>query len=134
MPPLDPKGHLPPSGGGAERRQHPRLEHTVPVKISGGDADIVTETVNLSCSGAFCHVSRHLAPMTKLKVHLLLPLRSGAKIATKHIDCEGVVVRCESAPEGDLFHTAIFFSDIKSRDSEAIARFVAAVMEEKSAH
>lgn len=110
---------------GPERRRHARLEHAVPVKISSGDFDIVTQTRNISCSGAFCRVSRHLAPMTKLKVHLLLPGRSGAKIVSKRIDCEGVVVRAQSAPQGDCFDTAIFFSDIKPRDSAAIARFVA---------
>ncbi len=110
---------------GPERRRHARLEHAVPVKISSGDFDIVTETRNISCSGAFCQVSKHLAPMTKLKVHLLLPLRSGTKTVSKRIDCEGVVVRAGLAPQGDCFNTAIFFSDIKSRDSEAIARFVA---------
>ena len=110
---------------GLERRRHARLEHAVPVKISGGDFDIVTQTRNISCSGAFCQVSKYLAPMTKLKVHLLLPSRSGTKTVSKHIDCEGVVVRAQSAPQEDCFNTAIFFSDIKSRDSAAIARFVA---------
>ncbi len=110
---------------GPERRRHARLEHAVPVKISSGDFDIVTETRNISCSGAFCQVSRHLAPMTKLKVHLLLPLRWGTKTVSKRIDCEGVVVRAQSVLQGDRFDTAIFFSDIKPRDSAAIARFVA---------
>ena len=110
---------------GPERRRHARLEHAVAVKISSGDFDIVTETRNISCSGAFCQVSRHLAPMTKLKVHLLLPLRWGTKTVSKRIDCEGVVVRAQSVLQGDRFDTAIFFSDIKPRDSAAIARFVA---------
>ena len=117
-----------PHKGGPERRRHPRLEHTVPVKISGGDVDIVTETRDISASGASCRVSAYLAPMTKLKVHLLLPLRgtgTGAKITTKRIDCEGVVVRAEAVPNGNYFHTAIFFSGIKPRDVETIARFIA---------
>ncbi|MBI3315129.1 MAG: PilZ domain-containing protein [Candidatus Omnitrophica bacterium] len=101
------------------------MEHAVPVKISSDDFDIVTETRNISCSGAFCQVGKRLAPMTKLKVHLLLPVRSGTKTVSKRIDCGGVVVRAQSAPQGDRFNTAIFFSDIKPRDSAAIARFVA---------
>ena len=126
---------------GSERRRHPRLEHTVPVKISGGDFDIVTETRDISCSGASCRVSKYLAPMTKLKVHLLLPLpagqaglNSGAKSTTRHIDCEAVVVRAESAPDHGYFYTAIFFSDIKPRDVESIARFVVSKLPAAHAH
>ncbi len=113
-----------PGIGGAERRRHPRLEHTVPVKILSDDADLITETKNLSCSGVLCQVSKYLAPMTKLMIHLLLPLRRGAKIITKRIHCEGVVIRTESAKEDGSFHTAIFFNDIKSQDSIAITRFI----------
>ena len=116
---------------GSERRRHPRLEHTVPVKISCEDADIVTETRNISCSGAACQVSKYLAPMTKLKIHLLLPMRRDDKIVTKRVKCEGIVVRTESVPDEQTFNSAIFFSDIKPRDSAVIARFVDSVIEEK---
>lgn len=117
---------------GAERRRHPRLEHSVPVKISSGDLDIVTETSNLSCSGAFCRCNKFIAPMTKLKLTLLLPLRKNNKIATKRIHCEGVVVRTESAKAGDHFLTAVFFSDINPRDSQIITEFVESLIKEKT--
>lgn len=117
---------------GAERRRHPRLYHSVPVKISSGDLDIVTETSNLSCSGAFCQCGKFIAPMTKLKLNLLLPLRKNNKILTKHIHCEGVVVRTESAKSGDHFLTAIFFSDINPRDSQTITEFVESLIKEKT--
>ncbi len=147
MPSIIPQGPYSPKGG-PERRRHPRLEHTVPVKISGGDFDIVTETKDISCSGASCRVNKYLAPMTKLKVHLLLPLpagqaglpagqaglNSGAKSTTRHIDCEAVVVRAESAPDHGYFYTAIFFSDIKPRDVESIARFVVSKLPAAHAH
>ena len=151
MPPLSgPKGSYSPQSG-HERRLHPRLEHTVPVKISGGDVDIVTETRDISASGASCRVSAYLAPMTKLKIHLLLPLPAAclpagrgkagvrppganAKTITKRVDCEGVVVRAEAVPEGGYFHTAIFFSDIKPRDIEVLARFVASKLPAAHAH
>ena len=113
---------------GAERRQHPRLEYAVPVKISGVDADIVTETANISCSGALCRIGKYLAPMTKLMVHLLLPLRKGAKTITKRVHCGGVVVRAQSAPQEDFFYTAIFFNDIKPRDSAVLAEFLSGII------
>lgn len=117
---------------GAERRRHPRLEHNIPVKISSSDLDIVTETQNLSCSGAFCRVNKHLQPMTKLKIHLLLPLRKNNKIVTKKISCQAVVVRSQEMPDGEYFDTAIFFSDITPRDSQVISEFVENVMGTKT--
>ncbi len=113
---------------GAERRRHPRLEHNIPVKISSNDLEIVTETKNLSCSGAFCRVNKHLEPMTRLKIHLLLPLRKNNKISTKKITCQAVVVRAQEMPDGDYFDTAIFFSDINPKDSQVITEFVESVM------
>lgn len=110
----------------AERRRHPRLEQNIPLKISSGEVDIVTQTRNLSCSGALCLIDKFIAPMTKLKLHLLLPLRRSHGVATKRISCEGVVIRSESAAEG--FQTAIFFSDISARDSLVIREFVDSVM------
>ena len=119
-------------GRGPERRKHPRLEHSVPLKISSGDVDIVTETTNLSCSGAFCHLNKYLTPMTILKLNLLLPLRKNNKIVTKRIHCKGVVVSTESAGHGDYFQTTIFFSDIAPRDSQTISDFVESVIKEKA--
>jgi hypothetical protein len=119
------KGHLE-----AERRRHPRLSYIVPVKISSDDVDIVTETINLSCNGVFCQVQKRIEPMTKLKVHLLLPLRKDHKIVTKKVTCMGVVIRAQLAAEQD-YETAIFFNDISPRDVRMISDFIEKVQEEK---
>ncbi len=113
---------------GDERRRHARLEHAIPLKISSGDLDMVTETKNLSSSGAFCLVNKFIPPMTKLKLYFLLPLRCNNKVVNKRISCEGVVVRSQSAVDQEFFHTAIFFSDISSRDSQIIHEFVESSM------
>ena len=107
-----------------EKRQHLRVEYNIPVKISGDHGDILTETRNLSCSGAFCRMTQRLEPMTKLKVHLLLPLRKKDKMTTKSITCQGVVVRTQAAGDQDYYGTAIFFNDIAPKDSRAINEFV----------
>lgn len=117
---------------GAERRRHPRLDHRVPVKISSPEVDIVTETMNLSRSGTFCRINKYFAPMTKLKLNLLLPVRKNNKIVTKRIHCVGVVVRTENSAEGDYFETAVFFSDINPRDSQVLGEFVESVIKEKN--
>jgi len=107
-----------------EKRRHLRVEYKVPLKISGDHGDILTETKNLSCSGAFCRVSQRLEPMTKLKVHLLLPLRKSDKVRSKKITCQGVVVRTQATVVEDYYDTAIFFSDIAPKDSRTINEFV----------
>ncbi|MBF0595033.1 MAG: PilZ domain-containing protein [Candidatus Omnitrophica bacterium] len=115
-----------------EKRQHPRVEHSVPVKISALAGDVVTETRNISRSGAFCRVSKYLEPMTKLKITLLLPVKKDGKVTTKKIICTGVVVRTENIPYEDAFNVAVFFSDITPRDSRILADHVAGVLAEKA--
>ena len=114
-----------------EKRRHPRLESNIPVKISSDHGDILTETRNLSCSGAFCRVDQRLEPMTKLKIHLLLPLRKKDSVTTKKITCNGVIVRVQAVEDGDYYDTAIFFSDIAPKDSRTIHEFVESMMENK---
>ncbi len=116
-----------------ERRRHPRIEYNIPVKMSWADADVVTETKNISSSGAYCRVSKYIEPMTKLKITLLLPVKSGAKVTTKKISCHGVVVRTENIPGQDDFFTAIFFSDIHPKDSRILAQYVESVLKDKAA-
>ena len=115
-----------------EKRRHLRVEQNIPVKISGDHGDILTETKNLSCSGAFCRMTQRLEPMTKLKVYLLLPLSKSDKMTTKKIICQGVVVRTQAAAGEDYYDTAIFFSDIAPKDSCAINEFVESILEGKN--
>ena len=115
-----------------EKRRYPRLERKIPLKISGEHGDILTETKNLSCFGAFCRVTQRLEPMTKLKIHLLLPLRKSDKVTTKKITCQGVVVRVHAAQEENYYDTAIFFSDIAPKDSRTINEFIESMMEPRS--
>ena len=115
-----------------EKRRHLRLERNIPVKISCEHGDILTETKNLSCSGAFCRVTQRLEPMTKLKVHLLLPLRKSDKVKTKSITCKAVVVRVQASQEENYYDTAIFFNDIAPKDSRAINEFIESMMENKN--
>ena len=111
-----------------EKRKYPRLDNNVPIKISSDDLDIVTETRNISCAGAYCRVDKYLEPMTKLKVYLLLPFRKSNKVSTKKIACNGVVVRTESQPGNNYFNVAIYFSDIQQKDRKSIAEFVDAAL------
>ena len=120
----------PPSG--AERRRNPRVDHIIPLRISSDDVEIVTETQNLSCSGVYCRSNKFIEPMTKLKIHLLLPFKKNKRTTTKKISCQGVVVRSEAVANTEHFNVAIFFNDISPKDIQTISDFVEIMIENKS--
>ncbi len=108
-----------------EKRRYPRAKKNLPLKISSADFDIVTETENISCVGAYCKTDRYLEPMTKLKVFILLPVYSRKSIVNKKVECEGVVVRAESSQNGNhQYRVAIFFNDIDNKDIKKISDYV----------
>jgi len=113
-----------------ERRKEPRLENNIPVKICREEGDIVTETVNISRTGTYCRVNKYIEPMTKLKIHLLIPSRKSGKVVTKKISCQGAVVRVEPIHgEDNSYNIAIFFQDISKRDTDHISDYVNSFLE-----
>jgi hypothetical protein len=114
-----------------DRRKHPRLVSTIPLKICSDDVDLVTEARNISCSGTYCEVNRYIEPMTKLKIHLLLTMRRNGRASTKKISCQGVVVRSESLPGQESYNVAIFFNDINLRDMTILKEFISSLIEEE---
>lgn len=121
-------GARPPSLGScaSERRKHPRVQKRLPLKVKVDSHTIVTETINISASGAYCEIDRYIAPMTRMGLVLLLPIRlKNNKTATRRLSCEGVLVRIEKsgASEG-RFSAAIFFTRMKDADVKSINRYV----------
>ncbi len=107
-----------------ERRKDARFFGSIPVKISGDDFDLVTETKNLSRSGAYCRVNQYIEPMTKLRVQFLLPFKHNDHTVTKKISCGAVIVRTESDPANGAYNVAVFFNDIQARDVAALTEYV----------
>ncbi|MDP8265570.1 MAG: PilZ domain-containing protein [Candidatus Aceula meridiana] len=114
-----------------ERRRSPRIDNNIPLKISLEDFDIVTESKNLSASGAYCIVDKELAPMTKLKLQLLIPSKKKAKTTVKKVCCEGVVVRVKPLPSQERFSVAIYFSSIQEKDKKCITQYVETLLKTK---
>lgn len=113
-----------------DRRLSPRLNNSIPLKIqSDAGMDFVTETVNISRSGAYCQVNNFIEPMTKLKLSLLIPSRRGAG---KKVACGGVVVRTEPTAQDNYYNVAIFFNDISARDAALINDYIADLLERSS--
>jgi len=112
----------------SERRQSPRIDNNIPLKISSEEFDVVTESKNLSASGAYCLVEKPLEPMTKLKIQLLIPLKKKNKTTVKKICCEGVVVRSQPSLDNNGYRVAIYFSNIQEKDKKCISQHVDAVL------
>lgn len=110
-----------------ERRKHHRVKKHIPVKLIDNAFDIITETTDISLSGAYCRVTRVLPLMSKLDVVLLIPPKEGDS-PTKKIKCKGVVVRSEPDILKDVdkahYNIAIFFTDISKRDQKIIEEYV----------
>jgi len=106
-----------------EKRRHLRIEKNLPIKIKGEEFDIVTETKNISCAGAYCKVDRYVAPFTKVKTTILL---SPTKDESKCINCKGVVVRVEKLNNvlEPQYNIAIYFNEISKMSMLKINRFV----------
>jgi c-di-GMP-binding flagellar brake protein YcgR len=109
-----------------ERRKHPRVNKALSLKLSSLNADLVTETKNISASGVLCEVEHPLELFTKVKITLLLPIRDSVAVKTKvvRVACEGVVVRKDFIPEIQKFNIAIFFNRISKVASEKLARYI----------
>ncbi len=109
-----------------EQRRHPRSKKTIPFKIKTGDSTIATETIDLSCIGAYCQVDKYIPSMTNLKIVIALPCED-QEDGVEYVECNGVVVRVESVLSnngGNMHNIAIFFNEIDEPEKEKIANFL----------
>jgi len=109
-----------------ERRRHPRIDERLQFKLKAEDFDVVTETINLGCLGAYCQLNRHIPLMTTLKIALALP-HGDQENEFDYLECSGVVVRVEEvlseANMDSVYNTAIYFNEIQESEKEKIASF-----------
>lgn len=106
-----------------ERRQYPRVEQRLPLKIAANGYDFATTTQNISCLGAYCHVDKYIPPFTKIMVKLTLPIASYDKNDNCSVECKGVVVRTEDEEKGG-FNIAVFFNEIKDHQRNKISQYI----------
>lgn len=107
----------------AERRQYPRLEQQLPLKVIANGYDFVTTTQNVSCVGAYCRIAKYVPPFTKVMVKLSLPVKKDSGSKNYHLECKGVLVRTEDEPGGG-FNIAIFFNEIRDDQRKKISEYI----------
>jgi c-di-GMP-binding flagellar brake protein YcgR len=115
----------------AERRQYPRIEQRLPIKVAANGYDFVTSTENVSCIGAYCFINKYVPPFTKVMIRLTLPVKSNVSSKNYSVECKGVVIRTDDEST-DGFNIAIFFNEIKDGQRKKISQYINQFLPEKS--
>lgn len=106
-----------------ERRQYPRIEQRLPLKVAANGYDFATSTLNVSCVGAYCHIDKYMPPFTKVMVRLTLPIPTLNGNKNYNVECKGVVVRVEDENKGG-FNIAVYFNDIADSQRQKISQYL----------
>ena len=108
-----------------ERRRAPRVERQIPLKIKLDDYDLVGQTHNISCFGAYCTISKYIPPFSLISIILLLPLKSAKINKFCNVRCQGVVVRTEENPQNSKeYNIAVYFNRLKQSDKTKLLQYV----------
>ncbi len=107
----------------SERRQYPRIQQRLPLKIAANGYDFATSTLNISCLGAYCFINKYVPPFTRVMVKLTLPILTEDGSKEYNVECRGVIVRTEDEDKGG-FNVAIFFNDIKNPPRQKISQYI----------
>ena len=115
----------------SERRRSTRVDAKLSMRVEGthdaGHAKIVTETQNISASGVYATSSHYLPPLSKVQLTLIVPRIPGATRAQNLLKCEGIVVRCELAPDRrphNPYDLACMFADADEDRRDLLEAFV----------
>jgi len=116
---------------GRERRRSARVDAKVALKLSGAGTglpsdSVTTESINVGAEGIYCFVPHFVAPLTKLQVTMVLPVRAKrSQVRNEVMNTEAVVVRCQPAgKEGHGFRIACFFSSLSPEARAVLEEYV----------
>jgi hypothetical protein len=102
-------------------------EIAVPLKIQDRDTSIVTKTINITSSGAYCSTDKPLPLLSKVVLTLLIPKHNKKSKSDKKIECKGTVVRTHPViVEGKIrsYDVAIYFDELSDSDSRSISQYI----------
>ncbi len=109
-----------------ERRKHPRIkDKNIAVKLSGENFNAITQSLDVSASGIYCKVDKHMPIMTRVQVVLSLPGKKSNSSASLNV--EGVVVREHPViKDGNVQHydVAIFFHTLLPKEREKLTKYI----------
>lgn len=116
---------------GPERRRSARVDAQIALQLSGDDAavpgeSITTESINVGSEGVYCPVSHFVAPLTKLQVTMVLPLKTKkGQVKNEVVKADAVVVRCQPAGgESGAYRIALFFTGLDAPTQQVLDDYV----------
>ena len=114
---------------GAERRAHPRIEAELEAHLICPIAEdaIAVVTRNVSCSGLYCRVPRHIPASTRMAMAIILPVREAGHVHNRLLQLEGVVVRIDPEQEEvgrKDYRIALYFPTLTREARAVIGRYV----------
>ena len=94
------------------------------IKLGGDQAS--AESINVSANGVYFMTRRHIAPLTKLQVTLMLPEAASGDGGTREVVCNGIVVRTEpETPRADAeYEVACYFTSISPDDLADLEAYI----------
>jgi hypothetical protein len=116
---------------GPERRGSARVEAQIALQLSGDDAavpgeSITTESINVGAEGVYCPVAHFVAPLTKLQVTMVLPIKTKkGQVKNEVVKADAVVVRCQpSGGESGGYRIALFFTGLDGATRQVLEEYV----------
>jgi hypothetical protein len=116
---------------GRERRQSARVDAQVALQLSGAEEgfpteSITTESINVGAEGVYCQVGHFIAPLTKLQVTMVLPLKGRkGQVKNEVVKTRAVVVRCQPAgSDGGGYRIACFFTGLDQTTRGVLEEYV----------
>ncbi len=108
-----------------EKKCFPWVKRQIPLKIKHDDYELVGQTHNISCIGAYCTVNKYIPPFSLISIILLLPLKINNRDNVCNLRCQGVVVRTEENPQNSKeYNISIYFNRLRRADKAKLLQYV----------
>ncbi|MDR4510015.1 MAG: PilZ domain-containing protein [Candidatus Brocadiaceae bacterium] len=110
-----------------EKRKHRRINASILFKMKTKQLSLISETINVSCTGMFCQLDRYIPLHTEVEITLSLPSKNKHK-NFEYISCHGKVVRVQlvlsEKNNKTLFNNGIFLHEIKMFEREILDAYI----------
>jgi len=104
-----------------------KVDLAVPLKIQDKDTSIVTKTINITSTGAYCKTDKPLPLLSKVVLTLLLPHYGKKAKIDRRIECKGTVVRTHPVivdGQPQSYDIAIYFDELNNTDRRFISQYI----------
>ncbi len=112
---------------GAERRRFPRIkDENISIKLQGDGFNTITQSLDVSASGIYCKVSRHMPVMTRVQVVLSIPGKTRS-VSSITMNVDGIVVRehpVKKDGEVQYYDVAIFFNTLLPKERKQLMQYI----------